>query len=238
MYTKRLMSFPRRLLAMALVASLLALFSRNANADDAPTSNDRITDDIDGYYAGETRSAYGVMGLSALSVGGGAVLVTRNTDFARGLGWPLLVLGAVEGVGALFYSFQVNAEAHHYRESFAANPSAFRDEEIAHMRGTTKRFVFYQATELGLTLAGAGVATYGFAANKDAFKGAGIGVFAIGLPFLVIDAVNQGRASRYLDHVQRLDAPASPDENFVSRGPDARVFSAATPFFVSYGGSF
>lgn len=179
------------------------------------------------------------MGLSALSVGGGAVLLTRNTDFARGLGWPLLVLGAIEGVGALFYSFQVNAETRHYQSSFAANPSAFRDEEITHMRGTTERFVFYQATELGLTLAGAGVAFYGLAADKDTFKGAGLGLLAIGFPFLVIDAVNQSRASRYLDHVQRLDvAPPSHDDAFTSHGIDARFYGASSPFIASYGGVF
>jgi hypothetical protein len=220
------------------IIAAASLFATRASADDAPVSRDQVADDIDGYYAGEARSAYGVMGLSVASVGGGAALVTRNTDFARGLGWPLLVLGALEGVGALFYSFQVSAEAHHYRDSFAANPSVFRDEEITHMRGTTQRFVFYQATELALTFAGAGVATYGFAGNRDAFKGAGIGLFAIGFPFLVIDAVNQGRASRYLDHVERFDVTPSHDENFVSHGLDARLLGASSPFMASYGGVF
>ncbi len=89
-----------------------------------------------------------------------------------------------------------------------------------------------------ITFAGAGVATYGFAGNRDAFKGAGIGLFAIGFPFLVIDAVNQGRASRYLDHVERFDVTPSHDENFVSHGLDERPFGASSPFMASYGGVF
>lgn len=221
----------------ALVASSLTL-AANARADDASVSKDSIATAMDDYYAGEARSAYGIGALSLASVGGGAVLVTRPTDFARGLGWPLLVLGAVEGVGAVFYAFQVSSERRHYHESLAANPAGFRDEELTHMRGTTKRFIFYQATELALTLGGAGVATYGFAANKDTFKGAGIGLAAIGLPFLVIDAVNNKRAADYLDEVQRLDPAAAHDQPFEDHAPYARALTAPSPFFVSYAGSF
>ncbi len=225
---------------VALVALSLSFAARTAHAEDAPVTRDRIAEDLGDYYAGEARSAYGIMALSVASVGGGAVLATRQTDFARGMGWPLLVLGAVEGMGAAFYAFQVSGEARHYRESLTASPPGFRDEETAHIRGTTNRFVFYQATELGLTLAGAGVATYGFAANKDLWKGAGIGVAAIGLPFLVIDAVNQKRASRYLDDVQRFDALSARtrDDALADPAPYAHAFGGPMPFSFSYSGIF
>jgi hypothetical protein len=237
-YTCLVMRCSSRLTLFALVALSLSFSARTARAADGPVEHDRIAEDLDDYYAGEARSAYGIMALSVASVGGGAVLATRPTDFARGMGWPLLVLGAVEGVGAAFYAFQVAGETRHYKESLAANPTGFRDEETAHLRGTTNRFVFYQATELGLTLAGAGVATYGFAANKDLWKGAGIGVAAIGLPFLVIDAVNQKRASRYRDEVQRFDARGGHDDALVDPAPYARGFGGPTPFYISYGGRF
>ncbi|MEO7110992.1 MAG: hypothetical protein ABI183_11190, partial [Polyangiaceae bacterium] len=223
------MSCSLRIPSFALVALSLTVPARTARADDAPVSKESIATDMDEYYAGEARSAYGIAALSVASVGGGAVLVTRPTDFARGLGWPLLVLGAVEGVGAVFYAFQVSGERRHYRDSLTANPAAFRDEELAHMRGTTKRFIFYQATELGLTLAGAGIATYGFATNKDVLKGAGLGLAAIGLPFLVIDAVNNKRAARYRDEVQRLDPASAHDQPFEDHAPYARVLGGPSP---------
>ena len=232
------MSCSLRIPSFALIALSLTLPTRTARADDGRVSKDAIATEMDDYYAGEARSAYGIGALSLASVGGGAVLVTRPTDFARGLGWPLLVLGAVEGAGAVFYAFQVSGERRHYRESLAANPTGFRDEELTHMRGTTTRFIFYQATELGLTLAGVGVATYGFATNKDVFKGAGIGVAAIGLPFLVIDAVNNKRAARYLDEVQRLDPATAHDQPFEDHAPYARALGGPSPIFFSYGGSF
>ena len=219
------------------LATALAFSSATARADDGQVSRERIAGELDEYYAGEARSAYAVMALSTLSVGGGAALVTRSSDFARGLGWPLLVLGAVEGVGALFYAFQVRSETRHYQASLAANPGGFRDEEMLHLGGTRRRFVFYQATELALTLGGAGIATYRFAANRDAWKGAGLGLAAIGLPFLLIDAVNNRRASRYLDVVERLD-PATVSVQSSENHTPAFFAVPATPFVISYGGSF
>ena len=110
----------------------------------APTAAE-VSGEMHDYYAGEALSAYVILGVGAVSVAGGGILVTRGDDFARGFGWPVLVLGALEGVGAAFYAFQVHAEIRHYEASFAANPAGFRDEEVAHMRGTTSRFAIYQA---------------------------------------------------------------------------------------------
>ena len=193
-----------------------------------------VTHDLDAYYAGEGLSADVVTGIGSFCALGGIGLVTRDGDFARGLGWPLLILGTLEGVGAVFYRYQVADETRHYHAALAANAKSFREEELAHMRGTTRRFVFYQATELALTLTGTGVAIYGFAADKDAVKGVGLGLAAIGLPFLVIDAINQGRATRYRDAVDRFD-PSLPET-----GTRASALAPArpTPWMLSYGVSF
>jgi hypothetical protein len=169
-------------------------------------SRGEIDGDILGYYGGERTAAFVVMGLSVAAVGTGAVLVTRETDFARGLGWPLLTLGALEGVGAVIYAFTVGAQTDHYRGLLARDPAAFHREESEHIRGTTSRFVIYRLTELGLAVAGAGVATYGFASGQDVWKGVGIGVAALALPFFVIDTVNQARAGYYQDRLRRFDS--------------------------------
>jgi hypothetical protein len=58
---------------------------------------------------------------------------------------------------------------------------------------------------LGLSLAGAGIATYGFAAQRPTFEGIGLGCAAVGIPFLIIDTYNNGRAGWYTDQVKRFD---------------------------------
>jgi hypothetical protein len=184
----------------AVAAGMLAtalVCEASARADD------EVHGDLLGYYGGERLSAYVVGGMGAAAAAGGGYLVTRDSDFARGLGWPWLVMGGLETVGAVFYGFQVGGEIDHYEGQLARDPATYRAEEIDHLRGTSSRFVVYRAVELGLTLGGAGAAGYGLATNRDAWKGAGVGVASLALPFFVIDTLNDARASRYLDEVRR-----------------------------------
>jgi hypothetical protein len=191
----------RALLLGACAPLVCALaWSTTARAQDA--SRDAVEQDMRGYYAGERNSAYVIGGTGALAAGAGAYLVTRDTEFARGLGWPLVVMGGLEALGAVFYAFQVSAETDHYASVLARDPTAYRAEEIDHIQGTSKRFVFYRLTELSFAVAGAGVGIYGLATNRDALKGAGLGVAGLAIPFFIIDSINDARASRYLRDVR------------------------------------
>ena len=184
-----------RVVAVGVVAAA-TVFSPAARADE-------VHADLQGYYGGERTSAYVVGTMGAAAAAGGGYLVTRDSDFARGLGWPWLVMGGLEAVGAVFYAFQVGGEVRHYEGQLARDPAAYRAEELDHLHGTSSRFVVYRAVELALTLGGAGVAAYGLATNRDAWKGAGLGVGSLALPFFVIDTINDARASRYLEDVRR-----------------------------------
>lgn len=161
-----------------------------------------IDADLRDYYGGERTSAYVVIGIGVPAAVAGGILAAQSTDFGRGLGWPMLTMGAIEAVGAVFYAVRVGDEIDHYESLLAKDPADYRAKELDHIDGTTSRFVGYRLGELGLTLAGVGIATYGFAANRDAWKGAGIGVGGMALPFLVIDTINNGRAQRYRARVQ------------------------------------
>ncbi len=165
-----------------------------ARADD----HDR---DLRDYYGGERTSAYAVGGLGAAAVAAGAYLATRDGDLARGLGWTWIGMGGLEALGAVVYAATVNGEIAHYESALRASPEAYRAEEADHIRGTSSRFVVYRSVELGLTLGGAALAGYGFAAGRGTWQGVGIGVASLALPFLVIDTVNDARAKRYLGDV-------------------------------------
>ena len=206
----------------------LGLVCSVAGADEPGPSKRDVSRDLHVYYSGELTSAHVVAVLGALSFAGGLALVTKDGDFARGLGWPLLVLGALEGVGALFYGVQVHDEIARYQRELDRDPAAYKRAELGHMHGTTSRFVFYRLTELGLALGGVAMASVGFAANADLWKGLGIGVASIALPFLVIDTVNNGRAARYTDQVR--DFQPVPERTPVSVLPQA-------PLQLSYRGT-
>lgn len=195
--------------ALGIAAGLGVLAVSTPSAAASPSQSE-IGESMRSYYGGERASAYIVTGLGAASIGAGAYLVTRDSDFARGMGWPLLGLGVLEGIGGLFYAFQVNAEIDHYEAALARDPATFRDEELAHLAGTRSRFIYYRLTELALTLAGAGIATYGFAANRDVYKGVGLGLASVGIPFLIIDTINDARLDRYIDDVRTFQPVVVP----------------------------
>jgi hypothetical protein len=164
-----------------------------------------IDGDVLSYYGGEATSAYVILGLSVAYIAAGVPLTIQSRDFDRGLGLPLLSLGVLEGIGAVVYAVQVGAETRHYRALLASDPQGFRKEELTHIEGTRSRFWLYRAVELGIALAGVGFGSYGFIANRDLYKGLGLGLVAIGLPFFVIDTINNGRAARYYGRLQRFD---------------------------------
>jgi hypothetical protein len=161
--------------------------------------------DLRGYYHGEEIAAYVIGGTGAAAAAGGAYLATRSEDFSRGLGWAWIGFGGLEAIGAVFYALEVDGEITHYEGVLVRDPSAYRTEEMDHIAGTSRRFVVYRAVEIGLTLAGAGMAAYGVAAKQDALTGTGVGVGSLALPLVVIDAFNNARASRYLDHVRAFE---------------------------------
>jgi hypothetical protein len=213
--------------ASAATLALAIAWTPAAFADDATPSRATMESDMRGYYGGERLSAYAIGGTGVLAATAGAYLVTRDTDFERGLGWPLLVMGGLEAIGATVYAYQVGSEIDHYGAALARDPAAYRTEEADHIRGTSSRFVIYRITELSLTLGGAAALGYGLATNRDVWKGAGLGVAALALPFFVIDSVNDARAKRYLDRVESFHPTLSVQPAVAERG-----------LFVSLGSKF
>lgn len=187
----------------AIAAAAAALFSLSPSAAraDAP-----ITSDVASYYRSEKTVAYTFLALGTAAAAGGTVLVaTRDEELSRGLGWSLVAVGGLQALGSLFYAFQVDAQASQYGALAANDPAAFKREEGDHIEGTTSRFLFYRTAEAALALAGAGVAVYGFAANKDAWKGVGIGVASQAALFFVIDGFGQARAKAYERRVKSFE---------------------------------
>src|ERR1700712_4479578 len=96
---------------VAFAASLVTLLvCANASADGPPSPNAAMQSDVSAYYDGEKQQAYIFVSVGAASIAGGGILLSRDSDFARGLGWSLISLGALQAIGASFYAFQVSGE--------------------------------------------------------------------------------------------------------------------------------
>jgi hypothetical protein len=193
--------------APLLVALLMAALPKAAAADEAAEARAAIGDDMRAYYGSEkdTASTFGALGVA--SVGLGVVFAAHDDDFSRGLGWSMLSLGAFEAIGAAFYGLQVDGEAVDYAETLARDPLVFRQREAAHIHGTTSRFVVYRLSELAVSVAGTGVATYGFLTGREVWAGAGIGIAVEAATFLVLDSLGQSRARDYEERIHRFEPP-------------------------------
>jgi len=218
----------------ASAAEPTATATSTATATATATENGTafIREQMHAYYASEAETAHLFTGVGAASAFGGGVMVGMaasgpDGELARALGWSLLAVGGLEAVGAAFYAFQVDAERVHYDALLARDPAAFKREEGAHIHGTTSRFVAYRLAELGLAVAGAGVATYGFAKNQDTAKGIGIGVGGEALLFFFLDAFGQARAKEYEEQVGRFEPKVG-----------VQVGGGERPWGMSVGGRF
>ena len=76
-----------------------------AHADDAPLGRSAMDAELLRYYGQERTTAIIAASVGLAAAGAGGYLVTRRNDFDRGLGIPLLSLGVLEGIGAVFYVF-------------------------------------------------------------------------------------------------------------------------------------
>jgi hypothetical protein len=187
-----------------LLGCVAALTVTAAASAEEPTRPQAMREDLDSYYGQEVVTSSIIAGLGAAGAGTGGYLVTRKGDFSRGLGWTLLPLGSLELVGGILYVVGVESEIRRYGDLLATDPVAFREVESKHIEGTRRRFIYYRLTELGLAVAGVGVGTYGFIAKRPTFEGIGVGGFAVGLPFVVIDSFNNAHAARYAGEVERF----------------------------------
>ena len=106
-------------------------------------------------------------------------------------------------LGRYVRTVQVHREIRRYAAMAAHAPTRYRAVEIDHIRGVGARFSGYRVTELALVVGGAAAASYGFASGHQGWQGVGVGVASLSLPLAIIDTLNDRRAHRYLQSLER-----------------------------------
>lgn len=225
--TRRRDAEARRRAGLWAAGAFAALLGRAAVAEAEPVTREAIAEDMHAYYRGERGTAYAFMVFSTLSLVAGAVLVTRDNDFARGLGWPAIAVGAIEILGGTGYLFQVNSSYKRASELLERDPVAYKRVELAQIRATSTRYTIYRSLELGLGILGAAAATYGFASKREFWAGLGVGLAIQAFTSFTIDSFGGNRTCRYENRLSAFAPGVS-----VSGGPGDRSV------LVSLGGRF
>src|SRR4051812_20196081 len=97
----------RELLGTAL--GLALGFTSSLGSAHAETPTETMQGDMHRYFQGEKEEAMIFLGFGIATIGAGTALVTRPTDFSRGLGYPLLITGVLQALGAVIYRESVGA---------------------------------------------------------------------------------------------------------------------------------
>jgi hypothetical protein len=181
-------------------------FSTPARADgDAPVSHAEMRQAVHDYYSAELKTSFLFVGYGAITAGAGGAALAENGDFARGLGWSSLILGGATALGGAGYGIAAKLRGDYYENLAVHDPARFKLEEGDRIAGTNSRFWLYLGSELVETLAGIGIAAYGFAAKNDLYRGIGTGTAIQGIGLFVIDVPGAGRASRYQEEIRRFN---------------------------------
>jgi hypothetical protein len=198
------MLFSRTVVASLAVALLALAAPAEARADEASGPNAQLLAASRSYYDAEVTTSFSFVAYGAVTAGAGAVSLTQSGDFAHGFGWTSLIAGGVTALGGAAYGVAARVRGNYYTSLAEKDPAQFKREESERIAGTNQRFALYLGSEIAETIAGIGIATYGFAAKSDLAKGIGVGAAIQGIGLFVIDAPGAGRAARYRDDVHGL----------------------------------
>jgi hypothetical protein len=206
---------------------VIALSLVSSNALAAGPTQSEMAGHMEDWFDGEQSEAFVFLGFGVASAGGGAYLVTRDDDMARGAGWTLIAVGGLMTIFSITYSLGLSPKHDELKDQLAKDPAAYKREETDRMEAIADRFVLYRWTEVGLFAIGAGLATYGLIEDKDTFTGIGIALAGEAAIVLGLDYFAERRAHTYLDHLHDFD-PASASASPLGRSKG---------FMIGWGGS-
>jgi hypothetical protein len=195
----------------ASVLAVLLLFTPAARAEDD------MRQGVHDYYAAEVKTSFLFMGYGAVTAGAGAAALTEHGDFSRRDGCSSLKLWGTNALGGAGYGIAAKLRGDYYEDLAVHDPARFKLEEGDRIAGTNSRFWLYLGSEIVETLAGIGIATYGFVSKNDLYRGIGTGTAIQGIGLFVIDVPGAGRASRYQEEIRKFQP---------SVGFDGRSFAA------------
>ncbi len=188
---------------MVLAASAFTLLLAAA-ATAEPVDKATMQRELHTYFEGEKAEGIAFLGAGLAAFATGSALLGRRTAFARGVAWPVIIVGVIQTAAGIVVYSRTDAQVTRLDAQMATDPAGLRKAEVARMRRVSTEFVLLKWTELGLAATGVGLATLGIAKESETLKGVGIGLFIQSTAMLVLDLFAAERATRYLDALEKF----------------------------------
>jgi hypothetical protein len=187
------------LLLAATLAAVLLLRATPASADqpDWEPEYSWTSGAMHQYFAGEKRGGWILVAMGAAGLGSGGVLVTRDSDIARGASYPLLGVGALHVIAGIFVYLSSNRRIDTFEKEISDDSRGFAHREQARIKGVRRQFLILKITEVVLIAGGGAMIAVGERTDRPRLTGVGIGVAIEAAATLVFDIVAARRAARY-----------------------------------------
>ncbi len=187
------------------LGSLLVLVTASEGARAQAVSDEAsMSRHMRHYFRGELDLASAALGLGAGSGYIGGALLAKATDASRAAAVPILTVGLVELIIGVGLFARTGAQVSELDAQLRSDPDRYAREESERLRGVIARFGLFRTVEALLLVAGAGTAGLGAVLDEDRAIGAGLGVGVQAGVILVLDALAEARAERYLESIERF----------------------------------
>lgn len=155
--------------------------------------------DIEKYFLSEKQAALMVLIIGAIAILLGLIfLFALRTSLFKGAAVPLLVLGLLECI--VGYAIHKRSDADRVRLVYAydMNPQQLKSEELPRMQEVNRKFVIYQAVEIGLVVIGiALLILYRGQTERSFWVGLGLSLIIQGVLLFGMETISTQRAKEY-----------------------------------------
>lgn len=187
----------------ALTGSLLMLLALASPARGDPAV-DAARGEMHRYFDGERAGGIWLMSAGAPAMALGAGLLFQEHDFARGLAYTELAMGAVEFLGGLVFYLNTRSRVPRFDRQLSTQPAAFREGELARIRRVNRDMRLLESIEVALFLAGGAMTSAAALREQDLLAGIGTGLMLNSAILFLYDQFAARRALRYTESLLRF----------------------------------
>jgi hypothetical protein len=167
-------------------------------ATPASAQVDAMRADMHHYFDGEAAEAWVFLGVGAIALGGATYGIGFGGDpYLEGAAWPVGIVGLIQIAAGLVLLARTPGQVDDLDAQLDTDPAAYRTGELTRMTTVNDQFDLLAIVEVGLIVAGAGFATWGFLDDEPFAAGLGLGLAAQAAIMLVLDLFAAARADTY-----------------------------------------
>lgn len=192
--------------ALALTVLATAAVTDAAAAPPEPSAVATQEAELRRYFTGERNGGIWLMSVGAPAAVAGAGLLVHPGEYYRGLGYPLLAVGALEFLGGLLFYLNTNRRVPRLLTRLGQSPAELQAAELARLRRVNRELALLTTVEITLMVASGAMTAVSALRGLDTLSGVGTGLLIESTVLFIYDQLAARRALRYTDSLLHFSA--------------------------------